>query len=101
MTDITSHIDIRQEVHLDLDDAVALTGLAASALHIEREAARLITARLGFRQTRKPVADRREGARIGCRVGTRRTTNRRLVDIDHLVEELQSLNTVMLSRMLT
>ena len=31
----TRNIDIRQEVHLDLHDAVALTCLAAPALHIE------------------------------------------------------------------
>ncbi len=38
---IAFHIDVRQEVHLDLDDAIALADLAASALHVEREASRL------------------------------------------------------------
>jgi hypothetical protein len=37
-------------VHLDLDDAVALAGLAAAALDVEGEAAGLVAARLGFRQ---------------------------------------------------
>ena len=32
---IASDVDIRQEVHLDLDDAVALTGLATAAFHVE------------------------------------------------------------------
>jgi hypothetical protein len=37
-------IDVGQKVHLDLDDAVALTGLAAPALDVEREAAGQIAA---------------------------------------------------------
>jgi hypothetical protein len=53
-------VDVGQEVHLDLDDAVALAGLAAPALDVEREAARLVAARLRLGQPREPVADRRE-----------------------------------------
>jgi hypothetical protein len=37
---VAGDIDIGQEVHLDLDDAIALAGLAAAALDVEREAAR-------------------------------------------------------------
>src|SRR5688572_29981161 len=61
-------IDVGQEVHLDLDDAIALAGLAAAALHVEGEAAGLVAARLGLRQTGEPVADRREGAGVGRRI---------------------------------
>src|SRR5690606_31001244 len=43
---VAGDIDVGQEVHLDLDDAVALTGLAAAALDVEREAAGLVAARL-------------------------------------------------------
>ena len=35
MADLAGYIDIRQEVHLNLDDAVPAAGLAASALDIE------------------------------------------------------------------
>ncbi len=45
---VAGDIDVRQEVHLDLDQAVALAGLAAAALDVERKAARLLAARLGF-----------------------------------------------------
>src|SRR5512138_1546882 len=69
---VTLDIDVRQEVHLDLDDAIALAGLAAPALHVEGEAAGLVAARLRFRQSGEPVADRREGAGIGRGVGARR-----------------------------
>ena len=34
---LARHVDVGQEVHLDGDDAVALTGLAAAALDVERE----------------------------------------------------------------
>src|SRR5690606_27974358 len=73
---VAFHIDIRQEMHLDLDDAVALTGFAAPAFYIEGEAARLVAARAALRQFGEPVADECEGTRIGRRVGTRRAANR-------------------------
>jgi hypothetical protein len=81
-------------VHLDLDDAVALAGLAAAALDVEREAARLVAARLGLRQAGEPVADRREGAGVGRRVRARRAADRRLVDVDDLVEMFEALDAV-------
>ena len=81
-------------MHLDLDDAVALTGFAAPTLDVEAEAAGGIAARLGLWQFGEPVADGGEGAGIGRRVGTRRAPNRALVDIDHLVEIFQPLNPV-------
>jgi hypothetical protein len=86
VADVAGDVDVGQEVHLDLDDAVALAGLAAAALDVEREAAGLVAARLGFGQAGEPVADRREGAGIGRRVGARRAADRRLVDVDDLVE---------------
>ena len=87
-------------MHLDLDDAIALAGLAAAALDVERKASRLIAARFRFRQTREPFADRREGAGIGRRIGARRAPDRRLIDVDDLVEMLQALDRLMRRRML-
>ena len=100
MADVAGDVDVGQEVHLDLDDAVALAGLAAAALDVEGEAARLVAARLGFRQAGEPVADRREGAGIGRGVRARRAADRRLVDVDDLVEEFQALDAVVVGRML-
>ena len=62
---LAGDINIRQEVHLDLDDTVALTGLAAPAFDVEREPPGLIAARLGLGQARKPIADRGEGPGVG------------------------------------
>src|SRR5438105_11421371 len=46
LADVAGDVDVGQKVHLDLDDAIALAGLAAAALDVEREAAGLIAARL-------------------------------------------------------
>ena len=88
-------VDVGQEVHFDLDDAVALAGFAAAALDVEREAPGLVAAGAGFGQAGEPVADRREGAGIGGRIGARRPPDRRLVDVDDLVDELQPFDPAM------
>src|SRR6185369_7031998 len=78
------------EVHLNLDEAVALACLAATALDVEGEAAGLVTARLRFREASKPVSNLGEGAGVGRRVGAGGAADRRLVDVDHLVELLEA-----------
>ena len=42
--DVAGHVHVRQEVHLDLDDAVALAGFATSTLDVKTEAARHVAA---------------------------------------------------------
>ncbi len=86
------YVDIRQELHLDADDAVALAGFTASALDVEAEAPRFVTARLGFGQAGIEVADVGEDAYVRGRVAARRTSDGALVDVDHLVEELDALD---------
>ena len=97
---VALNVDVGQKVHLDFDDAVALALLAAPALDVEREPARLVAARLSFRQSSEPIADRREGAGVGGRVRARRTADRALVDVDDLVEELEAIDAVMLGGLL-
>ncbi len=92
---VALHIHIGQEVHFDLDHAIALTGLTAAALDVEAEPAGLIAPRLGFWQAGEPVPNGGEGPGIGRRVGSRRAPDGRLVDIDDLVQELRSLDLVM------
>ena len=48
LADVAGDVDVGQKVHLDLDHAVALAGLAAPALDVEREAAGLVAARLSL-----------------------------------------------------
>ena len=89
VADVAGDVDVGQEVHLDLDEAVALARLAPSALDVEAEAAGLVAARLGLGQAGEPVADLGEGAGVGRGVGARGAADRRLVDVDDLVEMLE------------
>src|SRR5690606_35608262 len=98
VADVAGDVDVGQEVHFYLDDAVALAGLAAAALDVEGEAAGLVAAGFRLRQAGEPVADRREGAGIGGGVGARRAADRRLVDVDDLVQKFEALDAVVVGR---
>src|SRR5258706_8223 len=87
VADVALHVDVRQKVHFDLDYAVALAGLAAPALDVEGEPPRPVAAGLGFGQAGVPFPYRRKRACIGRRVRTQRPADRRLIDVDHLIEE--------------
>ncbi len=76
VADVAGHVHVRQEVHLDLDQAVALAGFAAAAAYVEAEAARRIAARTRFRYLRVQFAQRREQAGVGGRVGARGAADR-------------------------
>jgi hypothetical protein len=86
-------------VHLDLDLTVAATGLAASAAHVEGEAPRPVAAQLRLRGERVELADVSEEIGVGGRVGTGRAADRRLVDVDDLVEGLDALDLVVRTRL--
>jgi hypothetical protein len=89
---VAGDVDVGQEVHLDLDDAVALAGLAAAAFTLKEKRPGLVAARAAVRQLGEPVADGGEEAGIGGRVGARRAPDRRLVDVDDLVHMFQPLD---------
>src|SRR4029079_5851378 len=91
---LTRDVDVGQEVHLDRDDAVALTGLAPPALDVEREPSRLEPARLRLRHHRAQVTDEGEHPGIGGGVAARRATDGRLVDLDDLVDELDAVDPI-------
>ena len=84
--------DVGQEVHLDLLDALALARLAAPALHVEREAAGLVSADLRLGNERPDAADLVEDARVGRGVRPRRAADRRLVDLDDARDRGESLD---------
>ena len=86
VADLARHVDVGQEVHLDLDRAVAGAGLAAAALDVEGEPALLVAADLRLRGLGEQLADVVEDAGVGRRVGPRRAADRRLVDVDDLVD---------------
>ena len=79
-------------MHLDLDHAVALAGLAAAALDVEAEASRQVAARARLLGAGEQFADRREQAAVGRRVRARRAADRALADVDHAVDLLEAQN---------
>ena len=97
VADFARNINIRQEVHLDLDDAVAVAGFAPAALYVEAEPALSVSAHLCLRQRCEQVAYMREHTRISRRVGTRRPADRLLVYVDDLVYILDPFDLVMCS----
>ena len=89
VADLARDVDVRQEVHLDLDRAVAGARLAAAALDVEREPALEVAAHLRLGRRGEQLADVVEDAGVRRRVGPRRAADRRLVDVDHLVDVLE------------
>ncbi|HZM59157.1 MAG TPA: hypothetical protein VFB85_05155, partial [Vicinamibacterales bacterium] len=58
-------LDVRHEIQLRRDDALALTFLAASTLHVEAESPRLVAAFDRERRRREEVPDRVVEADVG------------------------------------
>ena len=92
LADLAVDVDIGQELHLDLEGAVALAVLAAAALHVEAEAARAVAANPRLWDAGEELGDRAEEAGVGRRVGARRPADRALVDLDDLVDVVRALD---------
>lgn len=80
-------------MHLNLDLAVALA-LPRSVRRspLKEKQSRRVATRLRLRRARKQRAQIIPQANIGRRVRTRRATDRRLVNVDHLIDALDALN---------
>ena len=98
LADLARDVDVGQEVHLDLDRAVAGAVLAAPALDVEGEPALLVAADLGLGGLAEQLADVVEHAGVGGRVRPRRAPDRRLVDADDLVELLDAADPLVPAR---
>lgn len=72
-----------------------MAGLAPSPLHVEAEPARLVAPEFGIIGGTEQGPDQVEGAGVGGRVGPGRPANGALVDVDHLVDVLDSVDPVM------
>ena len=97
LTDLTGHIDIRQEVHFDLHQAIAGTGFTAAALDIEAEPAGAVAADLGIVGRCKQITDIVEQSRIGSGIGSWRSADGTLVNVDDLVQVFHTLHTAAFS----
>ncbi len=98
VADFARYVDVGQEVHFDLDDAVAFTVFAAPALDIKTKTAGAVTTQFGFGYAGKQLTDRREQPGIGGGIGTRRAADRRLVDNDRFVEQFNTLDFIVTPR---
>src|SRR5207248_2887972 len=76
----------------DLHEPVALAGLAAAALDVEREASGLVAAHARLLRSREQRADEREDTRVRRGIAARGPADRRLVDVDDLVDVLGALD---------
>ena len=90
------HVDVGQEVHFDLDRAVARAHLAASTLHVEREPSLLVPADLRLLGLGEELADLVEDPRVRRGVRPRRAPDRLLVNGDDLVDVLDPKDGVVL-----
>ncbi len=97
---LAGHVDIGQELHLDLEDPVAPAVLAAPALDVEAEAAGLVTAQARLGDAGEQLADGAEEAGVGGGVGTRGPPDGALVDLDDLVDRLDPLQPVVVAWLL-
>ena len=74
------------------------TCLAAPAFDVKTKPSLFIAFCLRIRRSRKQIPNQIKNAGIRRRVGTGRTSNRRLIDIDHFIQLLQTDNLIMPSR---
>ena len=94
---LAGDVDVGQEVHLDLDLAVALARLAPAALDVEGEPAGLVAARARLLGPGEDLADLVENLGVGGRVGARGAADGRLVDGDDLLDLVQPVDAADLS----
>ena len=97
VADLAGYINIRQEMHLDLDDSVAAAGLAPASFYVEAEAPLLVTPGLGVRGGREQIPDLVKHPRVGGRIGPGRSSDGRLVDVDYLVQLLHAQNLLVIA----
>ena len=92
--DVTLHVNVGKEVHLNALYTVTLTRLTSSAAHVKGKSARIVALCLGVFGLGKKIAYICEESRIGCGVRARCSSNRALVNVDNLIEILESLDSV-------
>ena len=87
---VAGDVHVRQKVHLNADDAVALAGLAPAALYVKGEAAGGKAPHFRVLGGGEQLPDVVEQPGVGGRVGAGRAANGGLVDLDDLVQMLQA-----------
>ena len=84
-------------MHFNSQDTVALTCFASAPFDIERESSCGIALGFGIIGFGKQFPNVGKYTGIGCWIGTRCPSNRRLVNVNDLVQKLRSLHAVKIS----
>ena len=95
-----AQIHVGQELHLDVLEAVAAAGRAATVARIEAERGASVATLFCERRLREEIANRIEGADVTCGIRARRATDRRLIHHDHVTDQLVSVQCTMRARRL-
>ena len=98
MADFTGHVDIRQETHFDFAKTIPLTRFASPAFDIEAKTTSFVPPRARFWEHRVQLANGCEDAGIRRSIRPRSPANRRLVDLDDLVDVFQAFDTLVRAR---
>src|SRR5690348_5209965 len=91
-TDLAQDVNIGHKVHLNTALAFTLAVLTPAARDVERKTPCFVTTLTRFRQHGIEIADISEDTCIGCRIGTWRPSNRRLINANHLINVLRPGN---------
>src|SRR5579872_7393899 len=91
---LADEFDIREELHLDRDRAIALAGFAAATGNIEGKVAGGEAAPLGVRGGCECIAYGIERLQVGRGIGARSAADGGLVHQDNLFDERIALDTV-------
>src|SRR5699024_4594336 len=98
VADLAGDVNIRKEVHLDLQRAVAAAGFAAPALDVEAEAPGRGAAHLRLGSFREELAHPVEYSGVRRRVGARGAPDRALVHLHQLVQLIQAADLLVAPR---
>ena len=93
-----AQVDVGEELHLDMLEAVAAAARAAPVSGVEAEGAVGIAALFRFGRARVQGADGVEGADVACRVGAGGPADGRLVHHHHVVDQLEAFERAMQAR---
>src|SRR5690242_2525994 len=83
---------VGKKAHFDLPQSISLARFAPSAFYVEAEAACLIAPGAGLGQHGIEFTNRCKDAGVRRGVGTWRTADRRLIDFDHFVNQIEPFN---------
>src|SRR5215470_14860654 len=90
--DLAIHVYVRKKAHLDFAQAISLARFTTSALHVKAETPGFVSARSRFRQHCVKLANGSENTGVRGWIGSWRPSDRRLIDLDHFVDEFQTLD---------